>query len=273
MSSPFDQIAWRYGALWSDAPEGRSQREEVWREIDPLFHPGDRILDLGCGTGDDALHLMARGVEVRGIDSAPGMVERARARGADAHCLPIEGLAGLEPRFHGALSNFGVLNCVTDLRGVAGELARLIEPGGYFALCVMGRFSWRETARFLLRFDVRRAVRRWTGRATWRGMEIRYWSARELLTAFAPYFQMERRIPVGGGDHQLYVFRRHLKPTLQTAGSDTLRWGGQSCPQPPFRRLGERPRVLQEPAGSRLRARLPAPQDAEACSTSEESPC
>src|SRR5579862_751814 len=164
MSSPFDQIAWSYGALWSDAPEGRSQREEVWRAIDRLFRPGDRILDLGCGTGDDALHLMARGVEVRGIDAAPEMVERARARGADAHCSSIEDLASVEPGFRGALSNFGAFNCVTNLSGVASDLARLIEPGGCVARCVMGRFSWRETAHFLLRFDLRKAVRRWTGR-------------------------------------------------------------------------------------------------------------
>ena len=77
MSSPFDVLASSYEATWSGTPEGRGQREEVWRVIDNLFPSGSRILDLGCGTGDDALHLRRRGVEVYGIDSSQKMVEVA----------------------------------------------------------------------------------------------------------------------------------------------------------------------------------------------------
>ena len=89
MTTPFDVLAPSYNALWTDTPRGREQRAAVWREIDGLFHEGDRVLDLGCGTGDDALHLMGLGVEVLGIDAAPKMVEtraeprRQRVRSGD----------------------------------------------------------------------------------------------------------------------------------------------------------------------------------------------
>jgi ubiquinone/menaquinone biosynthesis C-methylase UbiE len=197
--SPFEQIAPRYAALWSETPRGRAQREQVWRELDALFHPGDRVLDLGCGTGDDAVHLMARGVEALGIDSAPGMVEIARARGVDARIMPIEELSSLEGEFDGAISNFGALNCVADLDELDQALARLIRPRGNLALCVMSRYYWG---------DWRHAFHRWSGHTVWRGMDVYYRSARSIARAFAPHFEFERRDPIGGGDHQLLIFTR-----------------------------------------------------------------
>ncbi len=208
MSSPFDVLAASYETTWSGTPEGRGQREEIWRVTDNLFPRGSRILDLGCGTGDDALHLLARGVEVYGIDSSEKMVEAACARQVDAHWRWMEDLVSVEGHFSGALSNFGALNCVQDLKTVAQQLARLVCVGGTVALCVMGRFSWRETARFFVQGKLRKATRRWSGRAEWRGTAIRYWSSSEVRTAFETHFEFEQRVAVGRGDHQLYLFRR-----------------------------------------------------------------
>jgi ubiquinone/menaquinone biosynthesis C-methylase UbiE len=54
--------AWprRYDAVWTDTPHGRAQRDLVWRHVDRLFQRGDSVLDLGCGTGEDAAHFAAR---------------------------------------------------------------------------------------------------------------------------------------------------------------------------------------------------------------------
>ncbi len=57
MTTPFDALASSYNTLWNNTPSGRGQRQAVGREIDGLFRAGDRVLDLGCGPGDDALHL------------------------------------------------------------------------------------------------------------------------------------------------------------------------------------------------------------------------
>lgn len=200
MTSPFQQIAPQYAGLWSDTSRGRAQREQVWREIDGIFHPGERVLDLGCGIGDDAVHLMARGVEVLGIDSAAGMVEIARARGVPARTRMIEELSSLEDAFDGVLSNFGALNCVANLPELNVALARLVRPQGKLALCVMGRFCWRS--------DWRHLLQRWQGHARWRGIDVYYRSARSVARAFAPHFDYQRRVSIGRGDHQLLVFTR-----------------------------------------------------------------
>ena len=200
MTSPFEQIAPQYAELWSDRPRGRAQREQVWREIDGLFQRGERILDLGCGTGDDAVHLRSRGVDVLGIDSAPGMVEIARHRGVDARTLGIEELSSLEESFDGALSNFGALNCVADLGEVSRALAKVVRPQGNLALCVMSRFCWRS--------DWRHLPQRWRGHARWRGMDVYYRTPGSIERTFAPYFDCRRRVSIGRGDHQLLLFTR-----------------------------------------------------------------
>src|SRR5262249_47720119 len=80
-ATAFDVLAARYDELWTESPAGRAQRELVWRELDLRFHPGQRILDIGCGTGVDAAHFAARGVDVEALDASPAMVARAEARG------------------------------------------------------------------------------------------------------------------------------------------------------------------------------------------------
>ncbi len=75
----------------------------------------------------------------------------------------------------------------------------MIQPGGPLAICVMGRFCWT---------DWRHAAQRWIGHTKWRGMDVYYPTSRHIRAVFAPAFTFERRVAIGRGDHQLYIFRR-----------------------------------------------------------------
>jgi len=192
----FERLAARYDELWTETAVGRAQRNAVWRVVDGLFGAGDCVLDIGCGTGEDAAHLGSRGILVYGIDASPAMVTRARARGVMAEVGSIEDLSGASsarldklkhvPPFDGAISNFGALNCVEDLAAVARALGALVRPGGYLAICTIGRFCVWETLYYGLRLDLKRALRRLAGRAG----EIRYPTVRQLLADFAPDFEL-----------------------------------------------------------------------------------
>src|SRR5690349_14875278 len=79
----FDSVAADY-----DGPKGNNaliqrMRETVWRTLTDACPPGSRLLDLGCGTGIDAIELARRGYAVLATDWSPQMVERTRARAAD----------------------------------------------------------------------------------------------------------------------------------------------------------------------------------------------
>jgi SAM-dependent methyltransferase len=195
----FDMLAERYDTLWSDSAIGRKQRAAVWCWVDPLFQSGDRILDMGCGTGTDAEHFMARGIEVCGVDASTEMVRVARARGVPARKLAIEAIEELSDRFDGALSNFGALNCVSNLEPVARALGRLIRPHGYVAICLAGRCCAWEALHYLRRFRPEKAFRRWNpaGARASIGVRVYYPSVRCLVRAFQRDFRLIRWCGIG----------------------------------------------------------------------------
>lgn len=108
--------------------------------------PGMRVLDIACGTGEPAISLAAlvEGGEVIGVDlsSAPLEIaaERATQRGltnvsfqqADAHHLPFP-----DNSFDRVTSRLGVM-FFSDLPRAAGEMQRVLNPGGKAVLLVWG---------------------------------------------------------------------------------------------------------------------------------------
>src|SRR5579864_497017 len=121
---PFDAVASTYDDHFTHSLIGVAQRESVWRVMDRVFLPGQRILEINCGTGVDAFHLAGRGVWVVACDVSEGMISVARERRkssphrdyVDLRTLAIEQICQLEKSgpYDGILSNFAGLNCVRD---------------------------------------------------------------------------------------------------------------------------------------------------------------
>lgn len=207
----FNQAASDYDNSWTSALVGRLQREQVWEVMDRVFQPGERILDVACGTGADAIHLAERGVRVHATDIAPEMLEATRKKlisaGQDhavtTELIPVQALSDLSDRgpFDGALSNFGAINCVPDLGRVSQDLAQVLRPGASFLLCSMGRLCVWETAWYLSR-QPRKAFRRWGGSATASlkaklPFEVFYPSIARIEKAFAGNFRLRSWRGVG----------------------------------------------------------------------------
>jgi 2-polyprenyl-3-methyl-5-hydroxy-6-metoxy-1,4-benzoquinol methylase len=127
------------------------------------FRPGQRVLDVGCGTGIDALFLASLGVEVLGIDGSIEMIEQARAKSSqlgvdgmiETRVLEIESLGqlGAEGLFDGIVSAFASLNSLPDLAGFARDAARLVRPGGRLILHLLNRFSLWEWLGYITHRD------------------------------------------------------------------------------------------------------------------------
>jgi ubiquinone/menaquinone biosynthesis C-methylase UbiE len=198
-SGCFDLLAADYDRTWTNSGAGRLQRDAVWRYLLPLFQAGDRVLDLGCGTGEDACRLVRMGVNVSALDASSAMVRIARSRGVSAEVGNIETIHALNGSFDGMISNFGAMNCVPELSALRAPLARLVRPGGHLVICLMSRFCLMESLSFAWQFRFRKAVRRWKGYACAErlGLDVFYPSARQVRCALAPEFCAVRRIGIG----------------------------------------------------------------------------
>ena len=69
-----------------------------------VLRAGERILDLGCGTGELTLVLQQRGCEVVGVDLSPEMVAKAREKGVDARVMDGHAMT-FEDEFDAVFSN------------------------------------------------------------------------------------------------------------------------------------------------------------------------
>lgn len=206
----FDTLAPDYDASFTESVLGRTLRRAVWIWLDRVFAPGDRVLELNCGTGEDAVHLATRGVRVLATDASFAMLDVARTKIHNADLdqaielrrLKIEQLSELIAVFKGpldgAFSNFGGLNCVADLHGVAQALAALLRPGARVILCLMGPLVPWEWVWFLAHGRPGKAFRRLAGRGVeWRGGTVRYPTIGAVRRAFATGFTVRRASGLG----------------------------------------------------------------------------
>ena len=114
--------------------------EQLVEAVNP--RPGQRVLDVACGSGNVALIAARRYCEVTGIDYVPELLSRGRQRAAadgvsvdfregDAQALPVG-----DGTFDAVLSVFGVM-FAPNQEQAAGELLRVCRSGG-----TIGIASW-----------------------------------------------------------------------------------------------------------------------------------
>lgn len=214
----FDQTAPRFDERFGNWLSVAAQRRAVTRYLVRVFDRGDRLLELGAGTAEDALFLLERGYQVTVTDGSPSMVEHAHAkirRAGYGDSVPVEHvvLEDLDlfvervreedrPRFDGVYSNFDAFNCVSDLGALASPLADLVRPGASCVLVMFGPCSIGELVVELIRGDPRAAIRRFTrgptpARIGTEHFTVWYPTPWQVARALSPFFELRSIRGVG----------------------------------------------------------------------------
>lgn len=134
----FGEIADRYDLMNRVMTFGMDRRWRHQAAVAATLSPGQRALDVACGTGDLAFELatyVLPGGEVVGVDFVPEMLRLARRKAqerkvpvrfeeADALALPFD-----DDTFHATACGFGLRNFEDRARGLA-EMTRVVRPGG-----------------------------------------------------------------------------------------------------------------------------------------------
>ena len=207
-AAAFDAIAGRFDERFTPWLSVAAQRRAVRAALAGAFPPGARVIEIGGGTGEDALWLAERGRQVLLTDASPSMVGLASVKlvgrsDARAKVCGAEDLGSLaEEAFDGAFSNFAGLNCVGDLEPFAHGLAKLLRPGAPALLVVFGRCCPGEWLVETLLGRPRNALRRLArgpqpARLGGREFTVRYHRRSDLERAMAPWFRPAGRQGVG----------------------------------------------------------------------------
>lgn len=125
---------------------------------------GNNILDLGCGTGEDALFLANNGFNVTAVDISPNMIEIAQSKAGakDSNknlqffCSDMESFINENKnKFDAIISNFNAVNYVKDLNSFSLSLSASLNKNGKLIFTVLNKLSISEVFYNFLRLNLK----------------------------------------------------------------------------------------------------------------------
>ena len=130
------------------------------KKIDPVIY--NKVLELNCGTGTDAIWMASKGFKVLATDISTEMIRLAELKSGnhkqdivpEFKPISFNGLGELKDKeFDVIFSNFGGLNCVDagQIQALAMDANKLLRPGGKFIAVIMGRNCLLENVYFKLK--------------------------------------------------------------------------------------------------------------------------
>jgi SAM-dependent methyltransferase len=172
-SALFDSAAQNYDDAFTNTEIGKLQRARVWNYLNSILPNNSiNILELNCGTGEDAIWFAEKGHKVLATDISEKMVEIARLKSEQLNLsdkIFVERLdineidkASFPNRFDLVFSNFGGLNCLSEneLTVLSQRLKDLLATTGRFIAVAMPDFCMIESIYFLSKFNFKEVFRR-----------------------------------------------------------------------------------------------------------------
>lgn len=216
MGVPFDHIASTYDSVFTQSIIGQLQRKQVWEYLEKITPglQGLEILELNCGTGEDAILFSERGFNILATDVSEEMLKITQLKAQQysmqhrisSHYLDLDNFSELtfNKKFDLIFSNFGGLNCVRpqSMEKLIKRVPSLLSPGGRFIAVIMPRFCLWETLYFLEKFQFKKAFRRLSKKETianLQGASVKTWyyNPKQIIKWARESFDIIHVKPVG----------------------------------------------------------------------------
>jgi ubiquinone/menaquinone biosynthesis C-methylase UbiE len=211
-SPAFDVLAPAYDLQFTTSLVGQEQRRITRKWLSRILAGKEKldIVEINCGTGDDALWLAGMSHHVVATDQSPAMIEKAKQK-ISKHLPEFITCAfdHIGDQFKGQqfdliFSNFAGLNCVSPeaLKKLGEQLHTLLKPGGYFAAVIFGKNCLWETVYYLSKAQAKNAFRRRTNEEVLVKLDettlqpVYYYSTKQFTRILKSFKKTETR-PVG----------------------------------------------------------------------------
>ena len=205
MAAGFDIAALTYDTDFTYSEIGKLQRAAVRRQLDKILGMTKLtdVLELGCGTGEDALWLSNRGLTVTATDASAGMIDQALLKNNSKVTFIQSSFEEVDQKVSGqfdlVFSNFGALNCASpqQLATLMETVRQMIRPGGIFIGVVMPRDTAWERFYFMLKgLGSRRNHSKTTASINGGEVSVYYYNPDDFLQLAPGYRKLMLR-PVG----------------------------------------------------------------------------
>ncbi len=213
---PFDATAKAYDEEFTYTATGSLQRQRVYHHLKPLLQQKkiSTILELNCGTGEDALWLARQGYEVLATDISSEMIgilnQKIKQEGLTkikTAILAIEDLENLKGQYSFDLifSNFGGFNCISpsQWQKMGAIFSDLLTTKGVLIAVIMSKNCWWEKFYFTLKRQFNTAKRRQQNTAVAARLDAHtfvdtwYYNPKEFYNFMAAEFDYQAAQPIG----------------------------------------------------------------------------
>jgi cyclopropane fatty-acyl-phospholipid synthase-like methyltransferase len=216
----FDDIAQVYDADFTHSEIGKIQRALVWdffqKQTENDIKEGTSLLEMNCGTGEDALFFAKQGIFVTATDISEEMlsvVEKKVKSSAYQQNISFQkwdltqefSQKNPSPSFYKvAFSNFGGWNCLSaeNITLLGKQLSALLTPNAKLFLVIMPRFCVWESLYFLYKRKWTQIFRRLSRKAIPAKLEnvfvdTYYYSPKQIEKLLSPSFKVQAYQAVG----------------------------------------------------------------------------
>lgn len=210
MNTAFDIASLDYDKVFTFSTIGKAQRRRVFKYLAPSFSDKKlSILELNCGTGEDAIKLSKMGHQVFATDSSQGMIQIAKTKQFEPNCqfktFDITSLSKdvFETDFDLIFSNFGGFNCLkqNDIQTFFEASSSILSKNGRIVLVIMPKNTLWERIYFSLKGQFKKAKRRDTTTSlevnvAGENVKTWYYNPTEIVS-LASNFKLEKIKPIG----------------------------------------------------------------------------
>lgn len=212
----FDDAASTYDQDFTHTNIGKALRDSVWKYLDKVLVNSSplKILELNCGTGEDAIRFAKNGHKVFATDLSAEMAKRTSEKVKNLELQQLVDVFTCDTRaidqynfssdFDLVFSNFGGLNCLNgkDLEKLSDDLGKLLKPNGRFIAVVMPKYCMWESFFFMTKFDFNKMFRRNRNTSLQVNVgdvyvETWYYSPTQFNRLFQRYFNKLALKPIG----------------------------------------------------------------------------
>lgn len=212
MPEAFDNIAKEYDTDFTYSKIGRAQRAKVHEELTKYLKNNSNvsILEINCGTGEDALFLSNYSNSILATDISKKMIEVAKQKDKDSiidfAVLDINNIHKhtFNNKFDFIFSNFGGLNCLNEkqLSSFFNSAHTLLNPEGTIIAVLMPKYCIWEIVYYIARGKFNQAFRRIKKEGvsvilnnqacmTW------YYNPNNIKLLSKPLFKNKKVVPIG----------------------------------------------------------------------------